>query len=49
MTCRCHSSDLYRGLIDCPKCGHRSYDPGVGCERRACGHVESAKSEAPGS
>lgn len=39
--CSCHSDDsLYSGLIACPTCKHRSYDPGVGCERRKCGSVE---------
>lgn len=38
VTCRCHSDrSVYGGLVDCPACGHRSYDPGVGCERRRCG------------
>jgi len=40
VTCRCHSDrSLYGGLVDCPACGHRSFDPGVGCERRNCGHT----------
>ena len=38
--CRCHADpSLYGSLVACPACRHRSYDPGVGCERRACGHV----------
>ncbi len=38
--CSCHSDDsLYGRLARCPACGHRSYDPGAGCERRKCGHV----------
>ena len=37
--CRCHASDLYAGLLRCPGCGHRSYDPiAQSCERRRCGY-----------
>jgi hypothetical protein len=39
--CRCHSSELYLSLVECPACGHWSLDrlPGwEGCERRACGY-----------
>lgn len=36
--CSCHSDrTLYDSLERCVACGHWSYDPGVGCERRACG------------
>lgn len=48
MTCRCHSSDLYASLYDCPSCGHHSLDIGktwAGCERRRCGwQTESRRS-----
>lgn len=47
--CRCHSSELYRGLVECPACGHNSLDrlPGwEGCERRACGYQRTIKSES---
>lgn len=35
--CRCHSSDLYAGLVECPWCRHRSFDLIAGsCERKKC-------------
>lgn len=47
MTCRCHADDsLYGGLLDCPRCGHRSYEQmpsGWGaCERRKYGYETQA-------
>jgi len=39
VSCRCHASDLYAGLLRCPGCGHRSYDPiAQSCERRRCAY-----------
>lgn len=38
--CRCHQSHVYASLLRCPRCGHRSLDPGIGCERRKCGYEE---------
>ena len=38
--CRCHASQLYDGLLECPGCHHRSYDPWCNsCERHQCGYV----------
>jgi hypothetical protein len=37
--CRCHPPEYYTN-VKCPKCGHGSLDPGIGCERRACGYEE---------
>jgi hypothetical protein len=57
--CRCHSSDLYAGLVRCPSCGHRSFDaytwlprePGQpiegSCERRRCGYEGTLPPPAP--
>lgn len=34
-----HSSHVYASLVNCPKCGHRSFDPWAeSCERRKCGY-----------
>lgn len=48
MTCRCHSSALYAGLVDCPRCAHRSFDPWCdACERRKCGYVKPGDEATP--
>lgn len=45
-SCSCHSDDsLYGSLTACPACKHRSYDPGVGCERRKCGFAAGAEQQ----
>jgi hypothetical protein len=42
--CKCHSSDLYATLIECPRCRHWSYDRWAGsCERRKCGYEVPAR------
>lgn len=48
MSCRCHASDLYASLVDCPKCGHRSFEvlgDWGGCERRKCGYERIDRAE----
>lgn len=40
--CRCHPMDCYATCVECPRCGHWSLDPGIGCERRRCAYVEVA-------
>lgn len=39
--CACHPEDMYRGLVECPRCHHWSLDTWgewAACERRRCGY-----------
>ncbi len=46
--CKCHPRDMYLTCVECPKCGHWSYEP-MGdygaCERRKCAYEWWAKDE----